>query len=111
MRFFPWRRWTRPSRRRTGPNGVRPHRLQVEALEDRTTVSTLYGLLPGNTLIRFDSASPGTVQAAVAITGLQSGAGESAVGIDFRPRTGQLFLTTVPAGIAANELLRTYTVN
>src|SRR5262245_42345900 len=89
---------------------VRRCTLGIENLEERNPASSLLALLPGNTLIRFDSATPGTIQSSVAITGLQS-AGETAIGIDFRPRTGQLFLTTVPTGVAANALVRTYTLN
>jgi len=36
-----------------------------------------------NALVRFDSATPGTIAATVAVTGLQSG--ELLLGIDFRP--------------------------
>ena len=42
----------------------------------------------GNTLVRFDSATPAAVTT-VAITGLQPG--ETLVGIDYRPWTGQLY--------------------
>src|SRR5439155_10672502 len=38
-------------------------RLEVEPLEDRITVSTIYGLTPNNIFLRFDSSSPGTIQA------------------------------------------------
>ena len=51
--------------------------------------ATLYGVTSGNSLIRFDSATPGTTTTVGAITGLQ--AGENVLGIDFRPVTGQLF--------------------
>jgi hypothetical protein len=45
--------------------------------------------LRGNELIRFHSATPGTIQSSVAITGLQLG--EQIVGIDVRPADGQLY--------------------
>jgi hypothetical protein len=45
--------------------------------------------LRGNELIRFHSATPGTITSAVAITGLQ--AAETIVGIDMRPADGQLY--------------------
>src|SRR5215204_2232948 len=51
--------------------------------------ATLYGVTTGNSLMRFDSATPGTVTTVGAITGLQGG--ENVLGIDFRPATGQLF--------------------
>jgi hypothetical protein len=96
----------RPKRQKT----VRPFALAVESLEERNPASSILALTSGNTLIRFDSASPGTIQSSVAITGLQS-VNETAIGIDFRPRTGQLFLTTVPTGVVANALVRTYALN
>jgi hypothetical protein len=43
----------------------------------------------GNTLRSFDSATPATISAPIAVTGLQSG--ETLLGIDFRPQTGQLY--------------------
>jgi hypothetical protein len=65
---------------------VRP---RIESLEDRCTPSTLVGLTSGNALVRFDSGSPGTIQSTVQVSGLA--VGESLVGIDYRPATGQLF--------------------
>src|SRR5437879_1235923 len=67
----------------------RTPRLRLETLEDRTTPSLAYALTGGNVLFRFDTAKPGTVQGAVAVSGLVSN--ESLVGIDFRPATGQLY--------------------
>jgi hypothetical protein len=50
----------------------------------------IIGLTQGaSSLITFDTATPGTTTAPVAVTGL--GAGETLVGIDFRPQTGQLY--------------------
>ena len=79
---------------RRAAKSQRRTRLQVEALEDRVAPSTIYGVLPDNTLIHFDSSNPAAVTSA-AVTGLQS-ASERIIGIDFRPRTGQLYATTVP---------------
>jgi hypothetical protein len=50
---------------------------------------TIYGVTNTNQLVRFDSATPGTVTTVGAITGLQ--ASENILGIDFRPATGQLY--------------------
>ena len=50
---------------------------------------TVYGVTTTNQLVRFDTATPGTVATVGAITGLQSG--ENVLGIDFRPATGQLY--------------------
>ncbi len=49
----------------------------------------VFGVTTANSLVRFNSARPGTILSTVAITGLQSG--ENVIGIDFRPATGQLF--------------------
>src|SRR4026209_1526569 len=50
---------------------------------------TIYALSTTNVLISFDSATPGTVSGPIPISGLVGG--ESIVGIDFRPSTGQLY--------------------
>ena len=83
--------------------------LQVERLEDRTLLTTIFAMTPGNVLIRFDSATPGQVTTVGAVTGV--GTGETIRGIDFRPRTGQLFAGTVVTGSANNSTLRTYSIN
>ncbi len=49
---------------------------------------TVYGISSGN-LISFNSGAPGTILSTVAISGL--GSGETILGIDFRPATGELF--------------------
>ena len=51
--------------------------------------ATIVALTTNNQLITFNSATPGSPSAPVAITGLQ--AGESVLGIDFRPATGTLY--------------------
>src|SRR5262245_60566679 len=90
--------------RRKKPSTIRP---QVECLEDRSVPATFYGLTDANTLIRFDSETPGTIQSAVAITGLAPN--ESLAGIDFRPRTGQLYGVGVVHDIV--DAVRTYRIN
>src|SRR5262249_19155307 len=60
-----------------------------------------------NILYRFDSAAPGTIQSVALITGLQPG--ELVRGIDFRPRTGQLYALGVVDG--ATDTVRVYTVD
>lgn len=49
----------------------------------------LTGLTTTGNLVRFDSATPGTISSTVAITGLQSG--ETLLGIDRRPANGILY--------------------
>lgn len=62
---------------------------------------TIYGVTTTNQLIRFDSATPGTVTTVGAITGLQTG--ENIFGIDFRPANKQLY--------ALGSMNRLYTIN
>ena len=50
---------------------------------------TIFGVNTSNQLVRFDSATPGTVGTPVAITGLQ--AGETVLGVDFRAANGGLY--------------------
>jgi hypothetical protein len=82
---------------------------RIEPLETRIAPATLFALNSANNLLRFDSATPGTIDATIPITGL--GAGEVVHGIDFRPATSELFAYTVPAGVAANALGKTYVVD
>src|SRR5262249_5248803 len=105
-------RMTRNLRRAlsSGRSAPRPPVLGLEQLEAREVPAVVYGLTTTNVLVRFDSASPGTILGSVAITGLQTGT-ERVLGIDFRPRTGQLIATTAPAGSTAAAVLRTYYVN
>ncbi|MBC7912409.1 MAG: DUF4394 domain-containing protein [Pyrinomonadaceae bacterium] len=49
----------------------------------------VFGITTTNQLVRFDSATPGTINTSLPVTGLQ--AGETIVGIDFRPANGQLY--------------------
>src|SRR5262249_5084438 len=84
--------------RRHSPSACRqPRRLGLERIEDRAVPATVYGLTNANTLLKFGSATPGTVTT-ITITGLQTNT-EHVLGIDFRPRTGQLYATTVPTGV------------
>ena len=61
----------------------------------------VYGLTTTNSLVRFDSATPGTINSSVAITGLSPG--EALLGIDFRPVNGVLY------GVSSDS--RLYTIN
>ncbi len=63
--------------------------------------ATVYGVSTANQLVRFDSATPGTVANIGTITGLQ--AGENVMAIDFRPANGQLY------GLGSTS--RLYTIN
>lgn len=59
------------------------------------------GLLGGTSIFSFDTAAPGASSAAIAISGLS--AGESVLGIDFRPTNGVLY------GLGSSG--RLYTIN
>jgi hypothetical protein len=53
-----------------------------------SSADTIYGLGAGGFIFTFDSASPGTATAPVAVTGL---GGSTLVGIDIRPADGRLY--------------------
>jgi hypothetical protein len=59
------------------------------ALSPAAGAATVYGLTTTNSLVVFDSATPGTASAALPVTGLV--AGDTLVGLDFRPANGQLY--------------------
>jgi hypothetical protein len=66
----------------------------IAVLIDRTvpakvTGRTAYALTTNNNLISFDTDLPGTVRRLVGVTGLATG--QTLVGTDFRPATGELF--------------------
>src|SRR5207248_3674453 len=65
------------------------------------STDTLFAVTRTNDLLRFSSASPDTVASTTPITGLQGG--ESVLGIDVRPATGQLY--------ALGSSARLYTIN
>jgi hypothetical protein len=67
------------------------------------------GIVGTTLLVTFDTDSP-SVLTVRPISGLAS-AMETVVGIDMRPATGQLYAVTVPLGIVANALVRTYVVD
>ncbi|MBC8084070.1 MAG: DUF4394 domain-containing protein [Hymenobacter sp.] len=75
------------------------------------TAQTIYGLSPGltagtNILVAFSATAPGTLTATLPITGLT--AGQTLVGLDSRPNTGQLFVLGYnPTGTQA----QVYTLN
>src|SRR5262245_52319954 len=69
--------------------------------------ATIYAVAGPNFLLQFDSATPGTIDHVAIITGLQ--AGERIEGIDFRPRTGQLYGLGIVDG--ATDTICVYTIN
>ncbi len=84
-------------------------RLGLETLEAREVPAAAFALGIGanaNNLFRFDTATPQTLTATTAITGLT--ASDVLVGTDFRPSTGQLY--GVAANVGANTV-RVYTIN
>ncbi|HEX8638838.1 MAG TPA: DUF4394 domain-containing protein [Pyrinomonadaceae bacterium] len=67
----------------------------------QTTPTTVFGLNAANQIVRFNSATPGTVTVVATITGLQTG--ETILATDFRPANGQLY--------ALGSSSRLYTIN
>src|SRR5262245_20555849 len=94
---------SKQARRRTTLKHYRAGRLrpQFEVLESRLALATVFGIVGPSTLVRFDSATPGTIDQIVSISGLVGG--DTIQGIDFRPATGQLF--------ALGSGNRLYTIN
>jgi hypothetical protein len=69
----------------------------------------LAGIVGTAELALFDTANPAGMTTRP-IIGLQTDS-EKAVGLDMRPATGQLFLITVPVGVGANAMIRSYSVD
>ena len=67
----------------------------------QVSAATIYGVTGTNQLVKFGAASPGTVTTVGPITGLTGG--DNIIGIDFRPKTGQLY--------ALGSGSRLYTIN
>jgi uncharacterized protein DUF4394/thrombospondin type 3 repeat protein len=78
------------------------------ALPAAAGADPLAGITGTANLVLFDTANPGALTTRP-ITGIS--AGETAIGLDMRPATGQLVLITVPTGAVASGTVRTYTVN
>src|SRR3954447_23591927 len=68
----------------------------------------IVGITSTNQLVSFDSATPGTISSAVAITGLVSG--DQIQGIDFRPANGVLYALGIN-DTAGNDTGRIYTID
>ncbi len=66
----------------------------------------IYGLTSSSQLVSFDSASPGTASLVGSFSGL--GSGQTLVGIDFRPLTGELYALGYNGQTEFSQL---YTVN
>ncbi|MFN2513298.1 MAG: DUF4394 domain-containing protein [Pyrinomonadaceae bacterium] len=66
-----------------------------------SSTATIFAVTSANNLVRFSSATPGTIDASVSITGLQTG--ETILGIDVRPATRQIY--------ALGSTSRLYTLN
>ncbi|WP_406698904.1 DUF4394 domain-containing protein [Singulisphaera sp. Ch08] len=67
----------------------------LEQCENRTLLTTLFGVTPTSALIQFDSAAPASILSSGPITDIW--AGETIQGIDFCPTNGQLFALTTDA--------------
>lgn len=74
----------------------------METLENRYALATVFGLTSSDQLVQYDSASPTAISTPVAITNVT--AGETLVGIDFRPQNGLLY------GLGVNATANTGTL-
>lgn len=63
--------------------------LTLTALAGVANAEAIIGLRSDNVLVSFDSSAPAIISGTVAVSGLQPG--ESLLGIDLRPATGQIF--------------------
>ncbi len=68
--------------------------------------ATIYGLRTNNSLVSFSSATPGTLTTLGTITGVT--AGQTVVGMDFRPATGELVALGYDQATSTGRL---YTIN
>ncbi len=87
-----------------------PSILAIAALAASAQAQLVYGLTDTQSLVTFDASNPGTIQSGAFLSGMASG--ERAIGIDFRPATGELFalgsqnnLYTVNPGTGAASLV------
>jgi hypothetical protein len=71
-----------------------------DALETRVVPAVAFALTTDNKIVTFDTASPGTTQTSVPVTGTS---GEVLLSIDLRPRDGKIY--------ALGDAGRLYTVN
>ena len=71
------------------------------AVAGEASALAVFGLTSTNSVVRFDSAAPGTINGMFAVSGLNAGA--SLLGIDFRPADGLLY------GVSTDS--RLYTIN
>lgn len=85
--------------------------LRIEVLEHRIAPATIYAVDTSNHLLKFDSATPGTVESNTNITGLAVPATETIRGIDFRPATGELYALGINNPDAGNDEGRIYKLN
>ena len=77
-------------------------RLRVEQLEDKSVPAIVFALNATNSIVRFDSAAPTVILETINVTGLA--ATENLVGMDFRPRTGQLIVVAVTDNGATDQV-------
>ena len=83
----------------------------VLTLEDRTVPAAVLLLDNANNLLRVESTAPATIQSTTAVTGLTPG--ETLVGIDVRPATGEVYGlgATFTGGAVGSNTLTTYAIN
>lgn len=77
------------SKRKVATNKKPTRALRMEGLEQRQLMATLVGITVRNEVVTFDSAEPETIATKARISGVQRG--ETLIGIDHRPATGELY--------------------
>ena len=81
--------------------GVTDIAVRIDRTAPAASGQLLYAVSANNNLLSFYSGTPGFINSSVAITGLT--AGQTLVGTDFRPNTGQLFGLGYDATTAGNN--------
>lgn len=81
--------------------GITDIAVRIDRTAPAPSGQLLYGVTTGNNLISFYSGTPGFVNTSVALSGIT--AGQTLVGTDFRPNTGQLIGLGYDAATAGNN--------
>ncbi|GAA4371287.1 hypothetical protein GCM10023185_46610 [Hymenobacter saemangeumensis] len=94
----------------TSPFNVEDIAVSIPAPAPLTAITgqLVYGVTASNNLISFDSSNPSVVRTVVAISGITTG--QTLVGTDFRPNTGQLFGLGYDAATGGSNA-QLYTIN
>ncbi|MCI1188463.1 DUF4394 domain-containing protein [Hymenobacter sp. DH14] len=86
--------------------GITDIAIRIDRTAPAVSGRQLYAVSTNNNLLSFNSGTPGFINSSVAITGIATG--QTLVGTDFRPNTGQLFGLGYNAGTGESRL---YTID